>query len=101
VGRGLSHQGGQHGGGPPPPLRQPAPFAPFAGMIGLACVLFLDLAAILVLPWWAVTLLVLAWIPLLVVACRWWTPYPSRVPWVAVAGALLWVAVAIGGNVVF
>jgi hypothetical protein len=92
VGRGLS----QHGG--PSPVRQPAPFAPFAGMIGLACVLFLDVAAVLVLPWWAVVLLVLVWVPLLVVACRWWTPHPGRVPWVAVFGALLWVAVAIGGN---
>lgn len=94
MGRGLSEHGG------PPPVRQPAPFAPFAGMIGLACVLFLDLASVLVLPWWAVALLVLAWIPLLVVACVWWTPHPSRVPWVAVLGALLWVAVAVGGNLV-
>ena len=76
------------------------PFAPFAGMIGLACVLFLDLAAVLVLPWWAVALLVVAWIPMLVVACLWWTPHPSRLPWVAGFGALLWVAVAIGGNLV-
>ena len=74
------------------------PFAPFAGMIGLACVLFLDLAAILVLPWWAVTLLVLTWVPLLAVGCLWWTPHPARVPWVAAFGILLWAAVAIGGN---
>ena len=94
VGRGLNEHGG------PPPVREPAPFGPFAGMIGLACVLFLDLASVLVLPWWAVTLLVLAWIPLLVVACLWWTPHPSRVVWVAVFAALLWVAVAVGGNLV-
>jgi hypothetical protein len=70
-------------------------------MAGLACVLFLDVAAVLLLPWWAVTLLVLTWIPLLVLACLWWTPHPSRVPWVAMVAALLWVAVAIGGNLVF
>jgi hypothetical protein len=69
-------------------------------MIGLVCVLFLDVASILVLPWWAVIALVVTWIPLLVVACRWWTPHPAWVPWVAVLAALVWVAAAIGGNVV-
>ena len=69
-------------------------------MIGLACVLFLDLAALLVLPWWAVALLVLAWVLMLAVSCAWWTPHPSRLPWVAVVGVLLWATVAIGGNLV-
>lgn len=69
-------------------------------MIGLACVLFLDVAAILVVPWWAVALLVVAWVPLLALACRWWTPYPSRVLWVAGLGLVLWAAVTIGGNLV-
>jgi hypothetical protein len=35
-----------------------------------------------------------------VVACRWWTPHPSWVPWIAALAALVWVAAAIGGNVV-
>ena len=64
-------------------------------MIGLACVLFLDLGATIVLRWWAVGGLVLVWLGLFVLACRWWTPYPRRLPWLAVTGLLIWVAVVV------
>ena len=65
-------------------------------MIGLACVLFLDLGATIVLRWWAVAGLVLAWVVLFVIACAWWTPHPRRVPWLALTGLVLWV-VAVAG----
>lgn len=71
---------------------------PFAGMIGLACVLFLDLGSTIVLPWWGVALLVLVWVALFVVACAWWTPHPSRLPWLAVTGLVLWIVVVVGVN---
>jgi hypothetical protein len=71
---------------------------PFAGMIGLACVLFLDLGGTLVLPWWAVTALLVAWLLLFVTGCAWWTPHPRRLPWLAVAGLVLWVLVVVGVN---
>jgi hypothetical protein len=64
-------------------------------MIGLVCVLFLDLGSTIVLAWWAVGLLVLAWIALFVVACAWWTPHPRRLPWLAVAGLVVWVLVVV------
>jgi hypothetical protein len=64
-------------------------------MIGLVCVLFLDLGGTIVLRWWAVVGLVVAWVGLFVLACRWWTPYPRRLPWLAVAGLLIWVAVVV------
>jgi hypothetical protein len=64
-------------------------------MIGLTCVLFLDLGSTIVLRWWAVVLLVVVWLVLFVVACAWWTPHPRRLPWLAVAGLALWVAVVI------
>jgi hypothetical protein len=67
-------------------------------MIGLACVLFLDLGSTIVLPWWAVGVLVLAWIVLFVVACAWWNPHPRRLPWVAVTGLVLWVLLTVGVN---
>jgi hypothetical protein len=67
-------------------------------MIGLACVLFLDLGSTIVLPWWAVGLLVLVWIALVVVACAWWTPHPGRLPWLAVTGLVLWVLITVGVN---
>ena len=70
-------------------------------MIGLACVLFVDLASLAVVAWWVVVLLVLVWVAILVVALAWWTPHPSRLPWLAVAGFLLWVLIVIGGSIAF
>jgi hypothetical protein len=70
-------------------------------MIGLACVLFVDLASFAVVDWWVVLLLVLAWGAIFVVALAWWTPHPSRLPWLAVLGFGLWVLVVIGGSIVF
>ena len=78
---------------PPPPVRI-SPL-PFAGMIGLACVLFLDLGSTVVLPWWAVVGLVVAWVALFVRACSWWTPHPRRLPWLAGVGLVLWVVVVV------
>ena len=60
-------------------------------MIGLACVLFLDLGSIAFLPWWAVAALVVVWLGLLLVAAVWWTPHPGRVPWVAAVGVAVWL----------
>jgi hypothetical protein len=67
-------------------------------MIGLACVLFLDLGTAGVLRWWAVVVLVVAWVVLFVVACAWWTPHPRRLPWLAGFGLVLWLAVVVGVN---
>jgi len=68
-------------------------------MIGLACVLFLDLGTTGVLPWWAVVLLVAVWVVLFVVACVWWTPRPARLPWLAATGLVVWLVVVVGVNV--
>jgi hypothetical protein len=65
-------------------------------MIGLACVLFLDLGATIVLRWWAVVGLVVVWIALFVIACAGWTPHPKRVPWLPVVGFVIWVLVVLG-----
>lgn len=68
-------------------------------MIGLACVLFLDLGTAGVLPWWAVVLLVVVWVVLFALACAWWTPRPSRLPWLAAVGLVFWLMVVVGVNV--
>ena len=68
-------------------------------MIGLACVLFLDVGSTIVLPWWGVALLLLAWLTLFVLACAWWTPHPRRLPWLAVVGVVLWIVVVVVVNV--
>jgi hypothetical protein len=70
-------------------------------MIGLTCVLFVDLASLAVVDWWVVLVLVLGWAVLFLVGLFWWTPYPGRLPWLAVVGFLLWVLVVIGGSVAF
>jgi hypothetical protein len=67
-------------------------------MIGLACVLFLDLGSTIVLRWWAVAVLVLVWLALFAMACAWWTPHPRRLPWLAVIGLVLWVVVVVVVN---
>jgi hypothetical protein len=68
-------------------------------MIGLTCVLFLDLGTTIVLRWWAVALLIVTWLVLFVVACAWWNPHPRRLPWLAVVGFVLWVVVLVVVNV--
>ncbi|HET7066620.1 MAG TPA: hypothetical protein VFI21_03370 [Nocardioides sp.] len=82
---------------PPPPAPRISPL-PFAGMIGLACVLFLDLGSTIVLPWWAVVGLVVVWIVLFVLACAWWTAHPRRLPWLPVVGLAIWVVVVVVVN---
>lgn len=74
-------------------LNTPASPWPFVGMAAMACVLFLDLASLLLLAWWAVLVLVLAWSALFVLACAWWTPHPRWVPGVAVAALATWAGV--------
>jgi hypothetical protein len=70
-------------------------------MIGLACVLFLDLGTAGVLRWWAVGVLVVAWLALFLLACAWWTPHPRRLPWLAGVGLVLWVVVVVVVDVAF
>jgi hypothetical protein len=70
-------------------------------MIGLACVLFVDLASLVVVEWWVVLILVLAWVGMFLVGLSWWSPHPGRLPWLAVSAFLLWGVVVIGGSIVF
>ena len=70
-------------------------------MVGLACVLFLDLASLAVVEWWVVVLLVAAWVGFFLVALAWWTPHPTRLPWLGVLGFAVWLVVVIGGSVAF
>jgi hypothetical protein len=70
-------------------------------MVGLACVLFLDLASLAVVEWWVAVLLVAAWVVIFLVALAWWTPHPTRLPWLAVLGFGVWAVVVIGGSAAF
>ena len=68
---------------------------PFVGMAGMA---FLYAASVLIAPWWAVVVLLLVWLAGLVVCARWWTPHPTRVPWVPAVAAVLWFATMVAGG---
>lgn len=70
---------------------------PFVGMGAVVSLGFLYGASALVAPWWAVTLLVLAWLGLLVRALTWWTPHPRRLVWLAVGGLVVWFVVLVAG----
>lgn len=89
----------------PPPRPGAGPAAPaspwsFGGMVGLAAVLFLDVASVTFLPGWAVVALVVVWLGLLVQACRWFVRRPRGVAALAVAAlgtwVLAWLAVVVG-----
>lgn len=82
---------------PPPAPARISPL-PFAGMTGLACVLFLDLASGLVVRWPAVVVLSASWVVLFVLACAWWSPHPRRLPWLPAVGIALWAALVVGGS---
>jgi hypothetical protein len=70
-------------------------------MIGLVCVLFLDVASLVTVEWWVVGLLVLAWVAIFLVSLAWWTPHPSRLPWLAALGFVLWLLVVVAGAIAF
>jgi len=67
-------------------------------MVGMAGVFFLYAASGLVAPWWGVVLLLAIWIALFVLACRWWTPHPTRLPLLPVAALVLFFAVVAAGG---
>ncbi|WP_244962943.1 hypothetical protein [Nocardioides dongkuii] len=68
---------------------------PFVGMAGLASVLFLYGASVLLVPWYAVAGLVVLWVVLFVQACRWWTPRPVGVAVLPAVAVAVWVGVVL------
>jgi hypothetical protein len=67
----------------------------FIGICGLACVLFLDLAVAGALRWWAVTGLVLVWLVLFALGCRWFVDRPRRVLVLPLVGLAVWVGAVV------
>ncbi len=74
---------------------------PFVGMAGMACTFFLNAASGLLVPPWAVVVLLGLWLALLLLAFRWWNAHPGRVLWVPVASALLWFTLVNAGAWLF
>ena len=71
---------------------------PFVGMALMACAFFLYAASGLVAPWWGVAGLLVVWLALFVLACRWWTPHPRRLPGVGVLAIVLWFGLVTAGG---
>ena len=64
----------------------------------MAAAFFLYAASGLVAPWWGVVMLLLVWLVLFVLGCRWWTPHPKRLPLLAIAAMVLWFAAITAGS---
>ena len=64
-------------------------------MMGMAGTFFLYAASGLLAPWYGVTLLLLVWVVLFVVACRWWTPHPKLMLVLPGIAVVIWFAVLI------
>lgn len=73
----------------------------FIGMSGLAIALFMNFAAGSVLPWWGVTFLVVVWLGLFVLGCRWFVDHPVRVFWLPFGAIGLWFAFLLGGELLW
>ena len=69
----------------------------FLGMAGMAAMLFIVLASGLVAPWWAVAVMVLAWLVLFAVGVRWFMRRPWWVATLPVVMALFWTGTISAG----
>jgi hypothetical protein len=74
---------------------------PFAGMAGMACVLFIYAFSGLLAPWWYVVFLLLVWLALFVLAIRWFTLHPKRVVVLQLVALVLWFTLVNLGSAVF
>ena len=74
---------------------------PFVAMMGMAGTFFLYAASGLLAPWYGVVLLLLVWVVLFVVACRWWTPHPQLMLVLPGIAVVIWFAVLVLGEALF
>ena len=77
---------------------RPAPWIAFAG---LAVLLWLYLATLLLAPWWGVAVLLVCWAGLFGLTVRWSRTAPLRTLLVPVLGVAIWVGVVTGGEAWF
>ena len=84
---------------PPSTVREPLSPWPFVGLVGLACVAFLIGATPVAVAaaWWAISLLVVAWLVALLLAITWFTTRPRAVALLPAVVALVWLATVVGG----
>jgi hypothetical protein len=83
-----------------PQGRKASPW-PFIAMMGMAGTFFLYAVSGLLAPWYGVAVLMLVWVVLFVVACRWWTPHPKRMLLLPLVAVVVWFAVLTAGEALF
>jgi hypothetical protein len=72
----------------------------FVGLAGLVGALFLyTVGSGLLAPLWATAVLLVLWLVMFVLACRWFMPHPRRTAWLAVLAFVLWMASISAGGV--
>lgn len=71
-------------------LKRVSPW-PFIGFGILTCLGFLYGGSLLFLPWWAVLVLYVIWLPLFVTGCRWFSARPGGLMMLAGAGVAIWL----------
>jgi hypothetical protein len=70
----------------------------FVGLIGMVAAFFPYAASGLVAPYWAVALLLVVWLVMFVVTCRWFVPHPKRTLVMPVIAFVLWFAAITAGG---
>ena len=76
---------------------EPARSGPWIGYVGLACLLWIEVASILFAPWWGVGLMLVTWVAVLLLALGWTRPHPARVTWVPLLGLAFWLGIVAAG----
>ncbi|KAA1416803.1 hypothetical protein F0U44_16575 [Nocardioides humilatus] len=76
-------------------------FTPFLGMILIVSSLFLYGASGLIAPWWGIVAMLVIWLVLFVLCCRWWSAHPKRLVWIGGLSFPLWFVLIVGGALAF
>jgi hypothetical protein len=69
----------------------------FVGLVGMVAAFFPYATSGLVAPVWAVVLLMLVWLALFVVTCRWFMPHPKRTLVMPVVAFAFWFGAITAG----
>jgi len=70
----------------------------FVGVAGMVAMFFPYAASGLVAPYWAVGVLLVVWLVLTVVTCRWFMPHPRRTLVMPVVAFVVWIGTISAGG---
>jgi len=70
----------------------------FVGVAGMVAMFFPYAASGLVAPYWAVGVLLVVWLVLTVVTCRWFMPHPRRTLVMPVVAFAVWIGTISAGG---